>query len=246
MDNHILFVFEGKRTEDLLYRSLSNYFITEDSIITCAYCAEVYQLYEQVKEDEYLNVFSLLKEIPENEKILMDYSTSDFSQIYLFFDYDGHSSIADDKSVEKLLKLFNEETSFGKMYLSYPMVEALRHCSENFDFETLTVEAKKNIRYKKIVDEQSDKTYKQVNNYDLSIWRTLINLHLKKMNKLIKDSFSLPTKTYSQEDIFFHQLDKYIKPKNEVAVLGAFPIFLLDYYGVNTLKQKVTRCKENK
>lgn len=239
MANHILFVFEGEQTEGNIFKSLSKYFVNENIVITCAYCAEVYQLYEQVKEDEYLNVFSLLKEIPYNKEILEDYSVSDFSQIYFFFDYDGHSTLANDQSVKEILKVFNEETGFGKMYLSYPMIEALRHCSENIDFEMLTVEAKKNVNYKEIVDKQSDNIFKQVNRYDLSIWKMLIGLHLRKMNKLIGNSFTLPTGTHSQEDIFSNQLDKHIQPNSEVAVLGAFPIFLLDYYGLNTLRERL-------
>lgn len=62
MINRILFVFEGERTENLVYDSLSKHFLDKDLIITCAYCAEIYQLYEEIKEDEYLDVFPLLKE----------------------------------------------------------------------------------------------------------------------------------------------------------------------------------------
>ena len=51
----------------------------------------------------------------------------------MFFDYDGHAPLADDEKIKELLILFNEETSFGKLYISYPMIEALKHINESKD-----------------------------------------------------------------------------------------------------------------
>jgi hypothetical protein len=61
MANNILFVFEGERTAKQITKSLTQYFINENTIVQCAYCAEIYQLYRQISNDEDLDTFELLK-----------------------------------------------------------------------------------------------------------------------------------------------------------------------------------------
>lgn len=239
MANHILFVFEGERTERQVYDNLSKHFVNENTITTCAFCADIYQLYEKVEADKYLDLFLLLKEMPQNKNTLNDFESSDFSQIYLFFDYDGHATKATDNKIIKLLSLFDEETDFGKLYLSYPMVEALKHYGDNIDFEVLEVKAKENIRYKERVDIEAHIDFKQIKKYDMKIWGILIQEHLKKMNKIVEDSYTLPDRNYEQNEIFENQLNKHIIPNNMVAVLSSFPIFLFDYYGKDTLEKKL-------
>jgi hypothetical protein len=54
-----------------------------------------------------------------------------------------------------MLEHFNEETENGKLYVSYPMVEALKHIESACDFKDLTVTAKDNIHYKKIAADET-------------------------------------------------------------------------------------------
>ena len=50
----------------------------------------------------------------------------------------------------------------------------------------------------------------------------------------------MPTKLETQNTIFAKQLKKHISNKcPEVAVLSAFPIYVLDYYGVEGMKKKL-------
>ena len=54
----------------------------------------------------------------------------DFSEVYLLFDYDTHQTNLGRKddvdAVAQMLESFDNETENGKLYISYPMVEALR------------------------------------------------------------------------------------------------------------------------
>ncbi len=243
MSNKILFVFEGEKTEKQITDNLQKYFVSENSIIHCAYCADVYQLYEQINEDEDLDTFQLLKERGQNEKVLSEYKRSDFAEIYLFFDYDGHATSADDEKIERILSFFNEETSVGKMYISYPMVEALKHCSDEIDFRKLKVEAKKNISYKQLVNSEAHKTLKQITKYTKEIWIQLIDLHVGKMNYIFRNNFSIPSEMILQNAIFQKQVEKYIKIDSTVAVLSAFPIFLFDYYGSKYISNLLSDSK---
>lgn len=237
MSNKILFVFEGEVTEKKIVDNLSKYFISENSIIQCAYCNNIYQLYKDISEDNDIDTFILLKEIPSNKEILSKYSRKDFAEIYLFFDYDGHDTLADDNKVLEVLSFFDEETLFGRLYISYPMIESLKHYSELIDFKNLKVKAKENIRYKQLVNGEAKSELKQIKKYTKQIWLQLIELHLKKMNFVVNDDYSLPTSNSSQDNIFFKQLEKYIKIDSTVAVLCAFPIFLFDYYGHRYISQ---------
>ena len=71
-------------------------------------------------------------------------------------------------------------------------------------------------------------------------WQELIRAHISKMNYLVHDVFDLPKQIELQSEIFSKQLEKHINHKcPKVAVLSAFPIYVLDYYGVETLKKKL-------
>lgn len=238
--NNILLVFEGEKTEKQIVYNLSKHFLTENkTIITCAYCGTVYQVYKQIAEDEDLDTFVLLKEKPANYDTLKSYNRDDFAEIYMFFDYDGHDSAASDFVIEKMLKLFDNETDKGKLYISYPMVEALKHIPDHDDFKDLKVPCKENIFYKNIVDKTAIKTLLKFSKYDNIIWKNIINTHLKKMNFIVNNNNVFPEYIISQYIIFNSQLEKYISVDDTVAVLSAFPVFLHDYYGNISLKQKI-------
>jgi len=233
-----LFVFEGEKTEPNIVEKLSQYLSTTfpknsfNEDVKCSYCTDIYNLCNKILEDKQ-DIFVLLQKIEFNKKILKDYNRDDFAEIYLFFDYDGHATNANNKNLLEIIKFFNNETEFGKIFISYPMVEALKHFSKNINFKKLTFEIEKGKEYKKIVSEDSDNKYIQFNKYDKNIWQELIEIHLKKMNFIVNDNFSMPNKIILQNEIFTNQLKKYIKKNNVISVLSAFPVFIFDYYGCN-------------
>jgi len=228
----ILFVFEGEKTEKQITNNLKKYFISENSVIECAYCANIYKLYKEISEDEDLDTFQLLKETPQNKEILSTFNRNDFAEIYMFFDYDGHDTLADDKKVNEIINFFNEETETGKIFISYPMVESLKHYSDLIDFKKLKVSAKHNIKYKNLVDNDAQNDLKQFSKYSKQIWISLIDMHLRKANYIANNYYTIPLKnSITQNAIFINQLDKYIKVDSTVAVLSSFPAFLFEYYG---------------
>ena len=149
MSTKILFIFEGEKSEKQITNNLIQFFLNENSVVTCAYCTTIYKLFAEISEDKYLDTFSLLKEIKANKEILKGFNRSDFAEIYMFFDYDGHVTNASDEKLQNLLGFFNEETEKGKLYINYPMVEALKHIEDFDTFKDLKVACKENIGYKK-------------------------------------------------------------------------------------------------
>lgn len=247
-----LFIFEGSKTEDKLIKKLEHNFLGKANAIKCVFDAEIYQLYRAIKQEKEFSIdlVSLLKErTAENAKILENYTRDSFAYIYLFFDYDAHSTLADDYKIKEMLSFFNDETQEGMLYISYPMVEAIRHFKDLESFKSLTVKCKhgkcpymddchdkdkclKEPHYKSIATTDSKPQLSNVNSYTESVWKELIIAHLCKANNLVNDIFTLPSSLISQETIFLKQLEKHICHKcPEVAVLSAFPLYVLDYFG---------------
>jgi len=263
MSAKVLFVFEGERTEDIIVRSLEKHILSKGNLVVkCAFGAEVYQLYQEVKGDEDLDTFELIKNRNANKETLKDYNRSDFAEIYLFFDYDAHARLASssidlfghqtkegDEKLKDLLRFFDNETEKGKLYISYPMVEALKHIKDYETFHELVVRCKgincsyradcdekvecaDSPHYKAIVDTENIPQLRNIGDYTEEIWKNLITTHLSKMNCIVNGRYEFPQKIECQKDIFEKQLEKHISKKCPVvSVLSAFPVFVHDYYG---------------
>ena len=152
----------------------------------------------------------------------------------MFFDYDKQASNSSDEKLLKMLEIFNNETEKGKLYISYPMIEAIKHLKKETSFKDIVAKCEK--AYKSEVSCSCDEEFKNFNNYTKKIWEYVVNQHSKKANYVVNDNFIFPTSLISQNEIFEKQKEKYINISENVAVLGSFPIFLLDYYGIDKFK----------
>lgn len=245
--SRILFIFEGEKTEKLISESFSkSYFLDgNEEIITTAFCGEIYQLYKQLLNDEFeldsLDIFPIVKEIPQNKEILKNYNRDDFSEIYLFFDYDPHATQANDKKVFELLSFFNEETDRGKIFISYPMIESIKcfneRCGEDC-FYTLSFEAAKCKSFKQFASNYASNKYNQVKKLTKVDWDFLVRINLQKANIIVGAGGGFPESIISEESI----LNSQVKMKSEcgrVSVLNSFPMMLASYFGMGKLRAKI-------
>jgi hypothetical protein len=239
MPSRILFVFEGPKAENLIVDSLTRFFLNENNIVTCAYCNTIYKLFKEISKDEDLDTFALLKNIEANKQILKDFKRSDFAEVYMFFDYDGHATNASDTKLKKLLTFFNEETEMGKLFISYPMVEALKHIEDFATFNKLKVAIADFEAYKKLANKNCLNSLKHIGLYDFETWKKLSDAHLRKMQFVVSKVGNFPSSIVSQLLIFEKQIEYYIKADKTVSVLSAFPVFLLDYYGCEDIKRRI-------
>lgn len=237
---YILFIFEGKKTEPNIFKNLKKFFlhkkeqnISQDIIIK--YGTVIYHLYKDFFIDdildEDLDLVTILKPTNSKKDIV---KTNQVSEIYLFFDYDGHAGNACDKKLLEMLKLFDNELDKGKLFVSYPMVEGLKHIKSDISFEK-TIESS-HKKYKQVVNSNCDKKFIDFNIYTKDCWLYLINQHSKKANFIISNNFDFPLEIIEQLNIFDSQKTKYIDPESKVAVLSSFPLFLLNYYGIDKFK----------
>ena len=236
MSNKILLVFEGEKTESLIANSLIASLIEQTSnLVEAVYKTHIYNLYTEVINDPFLDIFHLIK---EKNPHLNHFERDEFSQIYLFFDYDGHVGGALDQKIEVLLEYFNEESEQGKLFISYPMVEAIRCVKDLDDLDSfLNVTYKKSDfkQFKPFVHTYGLQKLQKYSNYSDEIKEKLISFHCKKANYLVHNNLNYPDEPIEQTEIFRSQQEKFIYVTDNVTILGSFPLMLLDYFGAKKL-----------
>lgn len=239
---HILFVFEGERTEKVFSRKFIEYYFskTRGNVVTTAFCGEIYQLFKQMTDEFGLgsvDLFPLLQEIPQND-FLRGNRRDEFSEIYLFFDYDPHASTANDAKLKEMLEFFVQETGHGKLFVSYPMVEAVRclheDCGDNC-FANLAVPLYYGHAFKAFSSNYASHKFRQVQSWSRQYWDEIILRHCEKANFITTGQSVLPPEPIESQDIFDGQL-RYIGESGLVYVLGSFPLMLASYYGMDKIR----------
>lgn len=247
----ILFITEGKKPDAKLVKSVCNFqsgfFSHKFDYEIVIFSTNIYALYKKLKENQYEQTVELACEISNGE---FEYTSEDFSLIYLFFDLDAQHYKEDkkDKDVEKIyneiynkieemLNLFDNATENGKLFLSYPMVEASNYFHERFinddSINLITYPVFSELHFKdacKIFIKENGPfqiRMKDKNQIWLSLilYTTYILFHLK-INSFIQEGL------IDSKDIFLKQYNDFILPLERVLLLSAFPQYLLDFYGV--------------
>ena len=250
----ILFVFEGAKREPLLFESIKHlFFERETEMIVCSFENNIYNLYKQITELGTSDIVSILREIHKGKKenpFQNIYRSSDFAEIYLFFDYDlQHKFLSIEEinsRMKEMLELFDDETSNGKLYINYPMIESIRYtkelpdenyyqyvvkCSECRDFKRLSYEFCHygNLDFILVDRLRTPKRCLTAK----TCWEHLKVMNVSKANYICTGINALPVakNNISQKKIFDAQLQKYVNSKDQnVAVLNAFPLFIYDYF----------------
>jgi hypothetical protein len=236
MANTILLVFEGEKTEVRIFNKIRNlYFQNEkNTVIHASYNAEMYQLFRAVNEDPFLDIVELLrKRNKKNAENLSKIKRVNVSQIYLFFDYDNQATGATDEKIEKMLEFFNEETENGKLFISYPMVEAVKHIIHEIDSCLSTCVVPLSVKkYKNLVSKMT--SFSDLRKTDINDWNFITLKTIRKANCIVNDSPKKPEYIefldIDQKIIFENQLKKFI-PHKKNAVLSGIPLFIVDYFG---------------
>lgn len=252
------FIVEGEAREPQIIDNISKIFFSHGNytVITLPAGENIYMLWKQLKADEFeTDIIEVLRESNgEIAKQLMGLSRDDFSEVYLFFDYDAHQTnlekTVNEDVVQQMLKSFDNETENGKLYISYPMVEALRdyELGKCGNGENCFVEIKDLDSYKNV---SASRAYNpQFKEYDIAIWKEIIDVFVMKIACLYELSDHMEYEQYSNEvtpgDIYVMEAKE--SEKQRVFVLSAFPEFLLDYFGIKLWKTSVrhTRNQMNK
>ena len=250
----ILFVFEGAEREPRIFKTLERLFFGDGERIVCSFGNNIYELYRQLTVfDGDGDIVSILREnradLPPGMK------TSDFSEIYLFFDYDFQNENLTleemNKRLQEMLAMFDDETDNGKLYVSYPMMESLCYTQELPDehFVEYTVlrsdcmaRSFKNIArefshygsldFIELPDAGHHKPGKREYARVKKNWICLVKQHTAKACFICTGRNVVPEdkEVVAQSRVFEGQCGKYLCDGERIAVLNGFPLFLFEYF----------------
>jgi len=236
----ILFVFEGKKTEPQIHRSVAAHFFSglSSSTVVATYNTDIYTLHQEISSDPFLDIVELVR--PKNKEALAGITRAEIAEVFLFFDHDAHSSedIAKlNSAIGDMLATFDNETDRGKLYISYPMVEAIKDCGGDFNLcGAHCVHAiSANNSYKAQVSKRTPLMH--LRRFTRATWDGLTVNTLMKATCLLFEEYRRPTEQelemIDQKSVFTSQVSKQICNGN-VAILSGFPFFLVDYFGADT------------
>jgi hypothetical protein len=250
MSSIVLLVFEGEKTEPQLFRSIeTNFFqnLTGKTILKASFCGEIFQLWSKLKDDPDFDVVELL--LDRGAISLTDLEKKSVAEIFLFFDLDAHShpEIAEKdyySIVGQMLETFDNETEQGKLFLSYPMVEAIKDIqTDAATCVVCTTNVKNGKSYKADVGTRSD--YKSIQALTGEDWLVLSSTHVQKALALVRGSDQpfdqAVVELLDQHTIYKIQLSRFLGPTSSVAILSAFPLFLVHYFGASFLEKLMAR-----
>ncbi len=141
----------------------------------------------------------------------------------------------------------HNETENGKLYISYPMVEALRDYNPGVcgDRATCFVAIDDMKEYKNASAVHA--VNPQFKEYDYEIWKDIIDVFAMRVSCLFESADTVEYENYSLKT---NPYEIYVREENKthgegVFVLSAFPEFLVDYFG-EKLWRNCVRHKKNR
>ena len=218
----------------------------------------IYMLYQKLEEDDFeTDLVELLRESSSNaEQALKGIDRQKIDEVFLFFDYDIHQrNLAGDQDplvvLRKMISFFNNETENGKLYISYPMVEALYDYVDGYceSFTKCLYPIDEIDCYKEKVGTNNRNASRHYTRYQ--DWKMIFSIFGLKMQCLFcvdRIDYSFYSKKVTVESIFDRQNNYYLT-NNVVFILSAFPEFVLDYFkepfwnaNINQHRNKYFKC----
>ena len=157
----ILVLVEGKKTDYQLMKRIFRLYGISDSHEVISYNTNIYVLYNEMFRDgdpASLDILQTLKEHerdPEKKKLF----DRRYSDILLIFDLDPQDPAFSAYKILEMASFFVESSDMGKLYLSYPMVEAFYHMKsipdEDYNGYTASLEELRSHKYKERVTREN-------------------------------------------------------------------------------------------
>lgn len=202
-----LFIVEGEDRDLRFVTEMAHCFFShgryETRVLSLSAQQNIYMLYQILKQDSFeSDIVEVLRENVDNARTtLANVSRQEIDEIYLFFDYDIHQDnirhISDSETPESvirtLLRTFDNETENGKLYISYPMVEALYDCYDSMcqAFSACYVDIDSMSAYK---TRSGDNNPIASSHMDILAWKNALNVFTLRVGCL----FERPSLSFSE------------------------------------------------
>lgn len=245
----ILIVSEGQKPDKKIIEHLLNIYKNRDIKYEIeTYNTNIHIFYQKMKAEygddiEDVQLIPILKE--KNSEF--NFSKDDFSEIYLFFDYDIHHREFEghddckilNEQLREMLNFFDDETGDrGKLYINYPMVESFFHISldnvNNFKEINIDLSEIKGYKSNSCLTKIKGQFVQNSSKFDLEKINLICKQHIMKENFIISNDYTIPNyliyRASDQLIIFENQVTKYVNI-GKISVLSVFPRFIVDYFG---------------
>lgn len=242
----MLFIVEGEARDLRFANEMKRCFLrSRDEVkVVCLPAGQnIYMLYQRLAADDFeTDVVEVLREsVPTAAKSLGEVSRDAIDQIYLFFDYDPHqdnASVEDAaESLEMMIAAFDNENENGKLYISYPMVEALYdyRAGQCQSYSGCFVAETDIASYKQLCGEGNSNASRHM---EFPQWKDVISSFVLRCECIFDiDSISFELyRKYVTVLALYKMERRLLCDEGKVFVLSAFPEFLLDYFGSKFFK----------
>ena len=228
---NILFIVEGEKSEPNLIYHLQRAFQIADEFKIFSYETSIYELYDELSLDEYLDIVLFLKEKTTDIDKKQTLSNK-FSKIYLLFDFDPHHQKFDFKKTKSMLEKFKDATDGGKLYINYPMIESIKHLKQMPDlgFIKRTVTQLEITEYKTLVNQFV--TYSNYTKLSYTTVRDILIHHLSKLCYILKGDKFIDTAQCYDVDSFYSvsllvkQMECY--SQDRLFIINTSVLYLID------------------
>jgi len=232
MANTILCVFEGERRDIDYFSSVQQHFFPSETLIKCSYGNDLYHLRNELEHDEDLDIVELIREsttVPSNRVLLAGIEREEIAEVFLFFDMEPHDDQYAPDKLQHLIERFNEETEFGKLYVSYPMIEALRDVPSFDLFLNLMVDIDqcRGKVYKNLSEQRRQAIPQDYRRMTRKHWLDLTSCSIQKAYNIV----GIPEISCPEQIQIFTAQSQVLTGSGKIYVLSAFPFFLQEYFG---------------
>lgn len=248
MSKTIAIIVEGQKYEKGVFQSLYQNVLRKIDNAVPKFIAlpageNIYMIWREIAKDSDLDIIEVIRErSTDAKKELTGYVRSDFSEIYLFFDFDAHQdNLPKDCDaatvIASMLNTFDNETENGKLFISYPMAEAVRdfregsceafsgRCCISFDIGDYKNKSGK------------DNKLASVKRYKEKEWKNVILCYQNRICRLFNEHLSLGScKGLSALDIYKEQ-KRHIDSCSEIVILSAFAEYFIDYFRSDIIEE---------
>ena len=234
-----IFIVEGVARDYRFIGEMTRCFFTgkyDAKVIRLPTEMNVYMLYSLLKDDDFeSDVIEVLRErsqVIDNE--LAGISRQQIDEVFLFFDFDAHqNNLPSDTNTEKVLKImlsvFDNETENGKLYISYPMIEALYdvvdlECRSNTD---CFVQVKDFPEYKRLSAERNSLPSRTLR---IQEWKMILSIFGLRISCLFDKQIDYQDYSGIEPSIIYYRQMELYDQCGQCFVLSALPEFLYDYF----------------
>ena len=260
-----LFVLEGEVRESRMIDYMVKTFFKDKynaKVITLPARMNLYMLYNEMTESDgfSLDFVEVIRElIPGANEELKDIRSEEIDEIYLIFDYDIHQTNLPEgvdpiAVVYEMLDFFNNETENGKLYISYPMIEAIYDYLDSSctTYTGCYVSNDSFERYKQVVGNNALRSSRHL---QYTEWESILKCFSQRLVCLMQPQsidFKYYKSSISPKDIMDKQLELNRKYTSSF-VLRALPELLFDYFKMdfwvahfNTSEKTSLGCEKRK